>query len=224
MVYCFNCIGVSIVKNNRHTKPKRIFLIDDHPAVRQGLKLLLAQEDHVVCGEASSSAETLVRIGSSQADLALLDISLGEESGLECIADLRRRGISVLVYSMHEDAVTIDRAFAAGADGYVSKREQPEVLLAAVADVLAGNRHISPRTAQSLAERAVASPDTAKEVLLSEREKQILYRLGQGESNAEIAAALAIGVRTVETYYARMIDKLGLDGMKALRRYAIRKL
>ena len=211
------------MKNIKAGKAKRILLIDDHPAVRQGLKLLLAQENHVVCGEASSSAETLERIVSSQADLALLDISLGEESGLECIAELRRRGIAVLVYSMHEDAATIDKAFAAGANGYVSKREEPEVLLAAVADVLAGNRHISPRSAQSLANRVLSSPDAEREMLLSEREKQILFRIGQGESNAEIAAALAIGVRTVETYYTRMIDKLGLDGMKALRRYAIRK-
>ncbi len=211
------------MKNIKAGNAKRILLIDDHPAVRQGVKLLLEQEDYLVRGEAGSSAEMLERIVSSQADLALLDISLGEESGLECIAELRRRGIAVLVYSMHEDAATIDKAFAAGANGYVSKREEPEVLLAAVADVLAGNRHISPRSAQSLANRVLSSPDAEREMLLSEREKQILFRIGQGESNAEIAAALAIGVRTVETYYTRMIDKLGLDGMKALRRYAIRK-
>jgi len=211
------------MKNIKAGKAKRILLIDDHPAVRQGVKLLLEQEDYLVRGEAGSSAEMLERIVSSQADLALLDISLGEENGLECIAELRRHGIAVLVYSMHEDAATIDKAFAAGANGYVSKREQPEVLLAAVSGVLAGNRHISPRSAQSLANRVLSSPDAEREMLLSEREKQILFRIGQGESNAEIAAALAIGVRTVETYYTRMIDKQGLDGMKALRRYAIRK-
>jgi len=209
--------------NNRQSNAKRIFLIDDHPAVRQGLKLLLTQEEHVVCGEAGSSAETLERIEPSQADMALLDISLGEENGLECIAALHRRGIAVLVYSMHEDAATIDNAFSAGADGYVSKREQPEVLLAGVADVLAGNRHISPRAAQILAKKVLSSPEDEREALLSEREKQILFRLGQGETNADIAEALVIGVRTVETYCARIIEKLGLDGMKALRRYAIRK-
>ncbi len=211
------------MKNSRTGKAKRIFLIDDHPAVRQGLKLLLEQAEYIVCGEAEGSAETLERIAVSQTDLALLDISLGEENGLECISELRRRGIAVLVYSMHEDAGTIDKAFAAAAGGYVSKREQPDVLLAAVSDVLAGNRHISPRAAQSLAKRVLSSSEADREALLSEREKQILYRLGRGEANSEIAAGLAIGVRTVETYCSRMIDKLGLDGMKALRRYAIRK-
>lgn len=215
--------GDVMAKNDKQGKPKRIFLIDDHPAVRQGVKLLLAEEDHIVCGEAGGSAETLERIGPSHVDLALLDISLGEENGLECIAELRKRGIAVLVYSMHEDAVTIDKAFAAGANGYVSKREQPDVLLAAVSDVLAGNRHISPRSAQSLAKRSVSSPQSDRETLLSDREKQILFRIGRGESNPEIAAALSIGVRTVETYSARIMEKLGLDGMKALRRYAIRK-
>jgi two-component system invasion response regulator UvrY len=211
------------MNNGKIGKANRIFLIDDHPAVRQGLKLLLAQEDYVVCGEAGSRAETLEKIGSSGADMALLDVSLGEENGLDLIADLHKRRIAVLVYSMHEDADTIDRAFAAEAIGYVSKREQPEALLAAVSDVLSGMRHISPRAAQSLANRALSSPDADREAQLSQREKQILSMLGKGDTNAEIAAALVIGVRTVETYCARMIEKLDLDGMKALRRYAIRK-
>lgn len=211
------------MKNSRAGRAKRIFLIDDHPAVREGLKQLLAQEAHLICGEAGSRAETLERIGSSRADMALLDVSLGEENGLEFIAELRKRDIAVLVYSMHEDAGTIDKAFAAKAAGYVSKREQPDALLAAVSDVLAGVRHISPRAAQSLANRALSSPEADREALLSEREKQILHWLGQGESNADIAATLMIGVRTVETYTARIIAKLDLDGMKALRRYAIRK-
>ncbi len=115
-------------------------MIDDHPAVRQGLKLLLEQQGYVVCGEAACCRETVERIAASQPDLAMLDISLGEENGLACIAELRKRGVPVLVYSMHEDADTIARSFAAGANGYVSKREQPDMLLAAVADVLAGNR------------------------------------------------------------------------------------
>jgi DNA-binding NarL/FixJ family response regulator len=211
------------VKNSRNSNGKRIFMIDDHPAVQQGLKLLLEQDGHIICGAAGSIVETRERLPGTRADLALLDISLGEENGLVCIAELHRRNIAVLIYSMHEDAATIDKAFAAGADGYVSKREQPEALLAAVSDVFAGNRHISPRAAQSLARRVLATPAATRENQLSEREKQILFRLGQGESRAEIAAALAIGVRTVETYCARMIAKLDLDGMKTLRRYAIRK-
>ena len=108
----------------------RIFLIDDHPVVRQGLKQLFAQEEYVICGEAGNRRETLERIGSSGADLALLDLSLGEESGIGLIAGLREVGVRVLVYSMHEDSDTIEKAFAAGADGYVSKREMEDVLFA----------------------------------------------------------------------------------------------
>lgn len=206
----------------RSEKAARIFLIDDHPAVRQGLELLLAQESHIACGEAGSCDEARERIGSSGADMALLDLSLGEVSGLELIAGLRERGIAVLVYSMHEDADTIEKAFANGANGYVTKRENADVLLAAVSDILAGRRHVSPRAAQSLANRLLSQPEATREALLSEREKQILSMLGQGESNAEIAAAFAISVRTVETYFSRIIVKLDLDSMRELRRYAIR--
>ncbi len=207
---------------DRAEKVAHIFLIDDHPAVRQGVKLLLSQESHIVCGEAENRFETLERIGSSGADMALLDLSLGAEGGLELIAGLGELGIAVLVYSMHEDADTIERAFAAGANGYVSKREVAEVLLTAVSDLLAGRRHVSPLVAQSLANRALSAPKANLETLLSEREQQVLTMLGQGESNADIAAAFFISVRTVETYCARIIDKLNLDGMKELRRYAIK--
>jgi DNA-binding NarL/FixJ family response regulator len=138
----------------------RIFLIDNHPSVRQGLKQLLAQESHVVCGEAGCGGEAFESIGSSGADLAFLDLSLGQESGLDLIPGLRALGIRVLVYSLREDADTIEKAFAAGAGGYVSKREMSEILLTAVADLLAGRRHLSPRSALTLAVRVLSSPKT----------------------------------------------------------------
>ena len=124
---------------------------------------------------------------------------------------------------MHEDPLTIERAFAAGASGYVSKRESEDVLFRAVSDLLAGRRHVSQRAAQSLANRTLPAAATEGMPALSEREREILTRLGQGDSNVDIAAALSISVRTVETYCARLATKLELDGMKALRRYAIRK-
>ncbi|GFE59944.1 response regulator transcription factor [Geobacter sp. AOG2] len=199
----------------------RVFLVDDHPAVRQGLALLLAQKDYVVCGEAGDRAGALELLDGSPADLALVDLSLGEESGLDLIGDLHERGIPALIYSMHEDAETIERAFGAGADGYVTKREVSDVLLEAVAGVLAGRRHVSPHAAQSLADRVLATQAGQAEGVLSERERQIMAMTGRGDTSAEIAATLAISARTVETYYSRIMDKLGLDGMKALRRHAI---
>lgn len=202
-------------------KAGRIFLIDDHPAVRQGLKLFLSRANHAVCGEAGCRAEVLALIQSSRADLALLDLSLGEENGLDLIAGLREAGIAVLVYSMHEDPDTIEKSFAAGAGGYVTKREMADVLLTAVSDLLAGKRHISPMAAQSLASKAISSREQDRENILSDREKEILAKLARGESNADIADALAVSVRTVESYCSRIIIKLGFDGMKQLRRYAI---
>jgi DNA-binding NarL/FixJ family response regulator len=199
----------------------QIFLIDDHPAVRDGLKLLFSGASYRVCGEAENSVEAFERIGASGAELAVLDLSLGDESGFDLIAGLCRLGIAVLVYSMHEDAATIEKSFRLGATGYVTKREKSDVLRLAVADVLAGKRYVSPRAAQSMTDRALSSSPVKQECLVSERERQVVALLGRGESNADIAAALAISIRTVETHFVRIIAKLKLDGMKELRRYAI---
>lgn len=199
----------------------RIFLIDDHPAVRQGLALLLAQDHHQICGEAGNRAEMLQQLPTCQADLALLDLLLGEESGLEMIGDLRRQGIRVLAYSMYEDANTIRQVFASGAQGYVCKREVSGALLKAVREVLAGGSHVSPVAAQSLADSLISAPEQSGGPILSEREQQIIDLLGQGCSNQEIAEKLAISVRTLESYCARAIEKLRLSGMKELRRLAI---
>jgi len=201
----------------------RIFLIDDHPAVRKGLKLLLSQDSHIICGEAGRKAEVFEQIGASDADMAFLDLSLGDESGLELIPELRRLGIAVLVYSMHEDADTIESAFAYGANGYVTKREESDALYTAVSDLLEGKLHVSPHAAQSLANRMIKLPELNRESLLSKRELQVLSMLAKGESNMDIANVFSISVRTVETYLARIISKLKLKDMKELRRYAVRK-
>ncbi|MFP5239188.1 MAG: response regulator transcription factor, partial [Acidobacteriota bacterium] len=186
----------------------RVFLVDDHPAVRQGLALLLGQARHTVCGEADGRAGYLERIGASGAQVALVDLSLGEESGLALLDDLRRRGIPALIYSMHEDAETIERAFAAGAGGYVTKREVSAVLLDALAEVAAGRRYVSPRAGRSLVDRVAPGGDVRGAAQsadgLSEREGQILELLGRGESTPDIAAALSISARTVESYCARI--------------------
>ncbi len=134
----------------------RLFLIDHHAAVRQGLALLL-QGKHTICGEAGSRGEAVEQLVTSCADLVLLDLVLGPENGFELIASARRLGINVLVYSLCEDAESISGAFAVGAGGYVTKCEPADALLAAVTDLLAGKRHISPRAAQSLANRTLSA-------------------------------------------------------------------
>ena len=206
------------MKNNA-----RILLIDDHPAVRQGLALLLSMDNHLVCGEAGNREEMLQQLAECHPDIALLDLSLGKESGLDLIDDLRKIGIPVLVYSFREDAASISKAFAFGAAGYVTKREVASVLLAAVREVLDGLRHVSPVAAQSLADSVINLQQPDSDAMLSERELQIVALLGLGFGNQEISEKLAISIRTVESYCARACEKLCIGGMKELRRYAIQK-
>lgn len=197
-----------------------ILLIDDHPAVREGLAMILLRDQHRVCGEAGSRAELLAWLGQSPADpaqLALLDLSLDEESGFDLIDDLARYAIPVLVYSMLEDAETIRKAYALGARGFVCKREASSELLGDIRDVLAGRHYVSPFVAQ----RLNAPQDDLASDVLSERERQVMTMLGDGDSYAQIADQLGVGTRTVETHCERAIEKLGLGGMKELRRRAI---
>lgn len=200
----------------------RVFLADDHPAVRQGLSLLMAQENIVVCAEAETCEEALARIDAAGADVAVVDLSLGEESGLELITELTGRNIPVLVYSMHEDPESIEQCFKRGALGYVSKRDEAFALPRAIREVQAGKRHISPRAAQSLASQALKPKQAQAAPSLSAREMQTLALLGQGDSNKDIADKLGLSVRTVESYFARIIEKIGVEGMKELRKHAIR--
>ena len=197
----------------------RVFLIDDHLAMRSGLSLLLTKSGHVICGEAETRAEVLARLKDSMADVALVDLTLGDESGLDLIDDLLAHNVTVVIYSMHEDRKTVERAFVAGAAGYVTKREVADVLLTALDQVLAGNRYASPRATKSLANRFLV-PQEGTETALSSREEQIVTMIGRAETSEEIAVTLHISIHTVKTYYARIIEKLGIAGMKELRKYA----
>lgn len=200
--------------------PSRILLVDDHPAVRQGLTVVLTSKGYVVAGESDSREGALALLGQARFDLAILDLTLKEGNGLDLLVDLKAFDIPALVYSMHESPTTMQRALDSGAKGYVTKREEPAILLEGVARVLRGETYVrpSPETTQE-----AGSPTNAAQVEegLSRRERQILELMGQGEMNSEIAQALHISARTVETYYQRMMDKFGLTNVKDLRKFAI---
>lgn len=200
----------------------RVFLVDDHPVMRNGLSLLLEQSGCTVCGEATNREELLARLDGVSADVALVDLSLAEESGLDLIEDLAVRGVASLIYSMHEDSRSIERAFGRGAKGYVTKREGEDVLLKAIATVATGRSYASPEARQSLADQVIGQGRGSK-AALSQREDHILVRLGRGETCAEISQALNISPHTVETYYGRLIRKLGFSTMKELRKHAIKR-
>jgi two-component system, NarL family, invasion response regulator UvrY len=201
----------------------RVLLVDDHPAIRQGLALLLADEGFAVCGEAGSRVEALAGLEENRADAAIVDLSLDGEDGVALIADLYGLGVPVLVYSMHNDARRVESAFAAGALGYVTKREFQGVLVQALRDVAAGRRFVSSCAAAALAEGLAGGAAEAVDTL-SRNERKVYGLLGHGADTFDIAAALHISNHTVESYYSRILVKLDLPGMHALRRHAIAHL
>nr|WP_319496118.1 response regulator transcription factor [uncultured Cohaesibacter sp.] len=196
-----------------------VLLVDDHPAVRQGLAALLVSRGFPSPLQASTIEEARAIADSNVVDVAVIDLSLESGDGLELVPDLACRGARVIVYSTFEDARTIRRSLQYWVLGYVTKRDDPACLFEAVDHVLRGEPYLSVRAANALKEADGAAQDNE----LSEREQQVLSLMGQGESNIGIAASLGISVRTVETYYARISEKLGLSlSVRELRKYAIR--
>lgn len=197
----------------------RLFLVDDHPVVREGLRLLLEQQGFMICGEAGDATTALAAIPDTSPDLVMVDLSLGTESGLALLrglAGLLPR-VPRLVYSMHEDSFHIQQAFAAGASGYVTKREVSALLTQAVGELIAGRRYASPRAEAVL---GTVTADVRQAEPLSPRELEVYRLLGEGYSTPGIADELGVSRRTVDSYFARILEKLHLHGMEALRRRA----
>ncbi len=207
--------------HSKTAAPIRILVVDDHPAVREALALLVSSQGMEVCAEAGGRADALASLATRRPHLAVVDLALDGEDGLVLIAQLRSRGIAALVYSMHSDAGHVQAAFGAGALGYVTKAEFRGVLAEAIRAVAAGRRFVSPRAAVALAERITEPHRGEMPATLSGQEREVYRLMGQGEGTHEIAIALNISTHTVESYYARIQQKLGLEGMYELRRRAI---
>lgn len=197
----------------------RILLVDDHPAVRQGLRILLATRNHHVDAEAESSTEALAVLDNKEVDVALLDLTLQDCSGLDLLPELEAHGVSAVIYTMHEDPDIISRAFRLGALGYVTKREEPETLFEAIDTVMRGKRYMSPCATQSYKEQQ--DEGVPPEDVFSDREREIFILMGKGVTNAELAETFEISPRTVETYFSRMVKKLEFKNLRELRKYAI---
>jgi DNA-binding NarL/FixJ family response regulator len=207
--------------------PKMIFIVEDHPAFREGLVQILSQEeDLAVCGQAGNAAQALRSIIRLKPDLVLVDITLPGKSGLELIKELRAvdRKVKLLVISMHDEALYADRVLRAGGDGYIMKQEDPEEIIHAIRDVLGGRIYVSE---QVLARRSRVSPKcrpgakTRPLQTLSDTELEILGALGQGRTNREIARHFRLSVATVATHCTRIQKKLHLKSINALIRYAV---
>lgn len=206
------------MNRQRDSKAIRVLIVDDHPAVRQGLALLLEPEDITVCAGVDGHAEALAACRQQRPDVVLVDLSLGDEDGLTLLKDLNEEETASLVYSMYEDGRHVRKAFASGAQGYVTKREVHRVLVQAILEVAGGRRFVSPRAAIALAGQDAEDPE---DMALSRQEQEVYRLLGNGESTRQIAAVMKISARTVESYYERIQVKLNLGGMQELRRHAI---
>jgi DNA-binding NarL/FixJ family response regulator len=205
-----------------------VFIIDDHPLVREGLtNLINRQSDLMVCGEAKDSAEAIAGIAKERPDVAIIDISLTNESGLELIKHLVRQfpQVALVVLSMHDEALYAERALRAGARGYVMKHETSKSVLASIRRVLGGGVYVSERIANRLAleltssRQAVAKSPVER---LSDRELEIFRLLGQGRTPSEIAGDLNLSLKTVQAYCARAKEKFGVTSLTELLRAAIR--
>lgn len=199
----------------------RVLLVDESPTVREGLALLLAPDGIQVCEEASGRADALARVDRECPDLAVVDLSIDGDEGLALIADLRERAVPVLVYSVCSGARCVANAFAAGALGYVTKREVHGVLVDGIREAALRHRFVSPRAAVALAEYMAESPAYEALRTLSPHERKVFELLGHGEDTCEIAVALHVSNHTVESYYERIKVKLRMSGMHELRRHAI---
>ncbi len=203
----------------------RVLIVDDHPLVRESLKkIILGEPDLVVCGEAEDREQALEIVSATRPRLAIVDLTLRNSHGLELVKDLRARfpEVQSLVLSMHDEMIHAERAIRAGARGYITKNEAPARILLAIRKILSGEIYWSERAAARVASKiARAAPAATKFDLLTDREMQVFQLIGSGQSTRQIAATLHIDVSTVETYRARIKEKLNIESGLELVRHAI---
>jgi DNA-binding NarL/FixJ family response regulator len=204
----------------------KILLVDDHPLVREGLANLIHQQpDLEVCGEAAGEPQALQMIGTLQPDIAVVDLSLEDGSGLELMKSIKAMhpAVAMLALSMHDESLYAERALRAGARGYLMKREAAKKVIQGIRAVLAGQVFVSDKIAALMAERFVEGRTAAASPVaqLSDRELEVFQLLGRGQSTRQIADHLHVGFKTVQAYCARIKDKLQLANATELLRAAM---
>jgi DNA-binding NarL/FixJ family response regulator len=205
----------------------RVFVVDDHPIVRQGLSQLINREpDLTVCGEAEDARTALDRIAPSEADILIVDVSLDGPDGIELLKTIRSRDskLPVLMLSMHDESLYAERALRAGANGYIMKQEATERVLIAIRQILSGEVYVSDRMAQKMMQQFIQRPGAAKRSSMAEltdRELEVFRLIGQGHGTRQIAEELHLSVKTVESYYAHIKEKLSLKNARELVQHAV---
>jgi DNA-binding NarL/FixJ family response regulator len=205
----------------------RVFIVDDHPVVRQGLALLINREpDLIVCGDAEEANSALQRIESLKPHAVIVDISLNGPDGLDLLKEIRMRdpNLPVLILSMLDELLYAERALRAGASGYIMKQEATEQVLVAIRRILGGEIYVSDRMANKMLHRFVGgSPPLARSPIanLTDRELEVFRLIGDGHGTRQIAEELHISVKTVESYQAHIKEKLALKNGRELVQRAI---
>ena len=204
----------------------RIVIIDDHPVTRKGLATMIALEpDMEVCGEADDIGHALNVIRDTAPDLAIVDVSLKSGNGIDLVARLKEQEspVRALVCSMYEESLYADRALRAGAMGYINKDASTETIVAAIRRINAGKVYVSPEMSDRMLHRMVLGKKGVQESpieTLSDRELEAFQFMGHGLTTTQIADRMCLSPKTVETYRARVKEKLGIESMSELTRQA----
>lgn len=209
------------------SEKRRIFIVDDHPIVRQGLALLINREpDLTVCGDAEEASAALHRIEDLKPDLVVLDISLNGPDGLDLLKHIRARdtNLPVLILSMMDESLYAERGLRAGANGYIMKQQATEQVLVAIRRILGGEIYVSERMANKMLHVFVGgSPveHSSPVADLTDRELEVFRLIGEGNGTRQIADALHLSIKTVESYQAHIKEKLLLKNGRELVQRAI---
>jgi len=215
------------VKGSTQVKKKSVFVVDDHPLLRQGLALMIDREpDLMVCGEAEEAQAALKEIAGHKPDILIVDISLKGPDGIDLLKNLRALypDLPVLILSMHDESIYAERALRARANGYIMKQEATEKVLVAIRRILAGDIYLSEKMANKLLHQYVsgaARNEQSPLSVLSDRELEVFRQIGEGRSTREIAENLHLSIKTVETYQAHIKEKLSLRTGRELVQHAI---
>ncbi|MBC8029766.1 MAG: response regulator transcription factor [Pyrinomonadaceae bacterium] len=205
---------------------KKILIVDDHEVLREGVKRVFdKQPDTPTFGEASTEQEALRLVREQDWDVVVLDISLGDRSGLEVLKELKqiRPRLPVLILTMHSGEQFARRAFKAGASGYITKDSPRGELLNAVNKVMSGGRYVSAAVAENLIFDLEGATDRPLHEVLSDREFEVLRLIASGKTVSEIAGMLSLSDSTISTYRARILEKMGMKTNAELTHYAIQK-
>ncbi len=205
---------------------KRIFLVDDHPMMREGLaRSIERMEGWKICGVASSAGEALPRILEMKPDLVTMDISLPDKNGLELIKDLlvQEPDLRILVFSMHDEILYAERVMRAGAKGYLMKGGSSEELTQAIGSILGGGVHLSGKVSGYLLKNLSGGRQRGQFGIerLTDRELEVFEFIGRGHTNAQIAERLHISPKTVDAHRSNIKTKLGFPDAPALMRGAV---